>query len=253
MFYHQFNVVTFLLVILLAGVVWRTGFAVPNKRNAGKQDTEFGSVKEFSDQFIKRFHETMDIRSALGDQTVSDLVQRLGRKKLADLLDLSPELANTVDEESLSRAYVAWMNFVHGRAIYSASKLNERHVDEDRLPLPAELESAIKGSRQLRSLLSSEGGDAPIITTDQELKQYVNDLERVTALYKKHLPPKVFDSHRYRANIKSLRQDISVEQGNDYFNVDERTKVYIVRRDVFTMYFLNEYGRPRLIGFQVGN
>jgi hypothetical protein len=256
-FRTRFKRRVFWAIILVITTGCAVVFTATKKQNSSTDKEETRRVNEAADRFLRRFRETLDFETAFGEMAATNAVQRLGARKLADLLDLSRQLANEVDEGTLNRAYMASMNFIYLRAVYNFSIEYNGRIDEDHVPLPDELVSAIRGSRQLRHLLSDDVEDAPTVSTPQDLRQYIADMEHVAALYKKHLPPHVFESPTYKANIKMLGKNrgraIEVDSGDDYFNIKEDTKVYTAQRDMFTIYFIEENGTPRILGFGMGN
>lgn len=215
-------------------------------------------VEEAADRFVRRFRETLDFAVVFDEMFVADAVQRLREANFFHSMDISKRLVEKVDNATLERAYKAFMNFYYLKAAYDLSVQplagNEQSGDP---PLPPEITSTLKASKHLSVLLDEGSGDAPTVTTRQELEQYVADLNNIAALYKKHLPQNVFDSPTYKASLKATNTGghrvLRIKDGYEDFGVREGTKVYAVEQDIFIIFFVEENAELKVLTLGMGN
>jgi hypothetical protein len=215
-------------------------------------------VEEAADRFVRRFRETLDFGVVFDETFVSDAVQRLRKANYFQNLYLSPQLVEKVNNSTLERAYKAFMNFYYLKATYDLSIRplagNEQSGDP---PLPPEITSALKASKHLSVLLDEGSGDAPTVTTRQELEQYVADLNNIAALYRQRLPPNVFTSPTYKANLKAINKDkrssVRIRNGYEGFGIRGGVKVYEVEQDIFIFFFVKEGGELKVLTLGMGN
>lgn len=204
-----------------------------------------------ADLFIKKFHETLDFGVAFDQLAVSDAIQRLRRTDDIKGLGLTEELDKSIDDETAARFYKDSMNFIHLMNVYGAS-LKVGSSDPDIASLPEDMLKVINSSKQLKHIFSDSVEDFPNVANLNELRRYMTDLNRMSALYRKHLRRNVFTSQTYRKNIETLEKErgqrFQVSKGDDHFSVDEKTEVYSLCRDIFCFEFVEEHGRLKVLG-----
>ncbi len=206
-------------------------------------------VKEAADRFVQRFRETLDFGLVFDEMFVSDAVQRLRKAGFFQGMNISPQLIEQLDDGTLERAYKAFMNFYYLNGVYDLSVGKESP--------PPEVAAAIKASR-FYNLLSVEGSEAQLtITTQEELKQFIADLNNVAALYRQQLSRDVFDSPTYKASLKAInkegRRALQVKNGYEDFGVKENVKVYGVEQDLFIFFFVEENSELKVLTLGIGN
>jgi hypothetical protein len=142
----------------------------------------------------------------------------------------------------MERVYVSFMSFLH---LFSEFKLIQ-----DKVELPPDVEAAAASSKYF--LLDNEPGKR--LTTEDELERGVAETDKISALFRTHFKPGAFVSILYRHNIAETREQARVnfhnvprvEWGNEKFDIGARTPVYVVRRELFDYYFIEEAGRFKL-------
>lgn len=206
-------------------------------------------VKEAADRFIRRFRQTLDFGAAFDEEFVSDAIKRLRRAGFFQSMNMSPQLVEKLNDPALERAYKAFMNYYYLKAVYDLG------VGESE-STPPEVTAVIRTSK-FSSLLSDEGsGDSIMITTQQQLDEFVNDLSNVAKLYRGHLSQNVFDSSTYKAGLKTInkqRSSLQIRDGYESLGVGKGTKVYETERDVFTFFFVEDNGELRVLTLGMGN
>jgi hypothetical protein len=202
-----------------------------------------------ADIFIKRFRETLDVGTVFDEMAIPDAIQRLQRARSFEALGAG-DMASEMDTATAHRLYRAFMNLYYLRSIYIAGNKKPK-ADPDSVPLPRELRAAIQKSPYLRLLLTQGVGDPPDVTTKQELEAYIADQERVANLYRKYLPPNVFNTPLYKANVEALNKEkgkpFEIIHGYPNLEIKEDTDVFIVRRDIFTIYFIEDSGKFKIL------
>lgn len=228
--------------------------SMERRQSQSKKPVDLRQVDQIANYFIHRFHETLDFGIAFDEVAVPDAVQRLQRARFFQTLDLSDSLAEEMDSVTAGRLYKVFMSFYYLRGIYAIS-IKVGLTDIERAPLPAEIREAIQNSH-LRFTLTDSVEDPPKITTAQELKQYIADLEHIARLYKKHLPRNVFNSPTYKANVETFNRDrgkpVQIFNGYEQLGINKDEKVYVVRRDIFTLYIIRRGSQFRVLTLGVG-
>ena len=214
-------------------------------------------VQEAADRFIIRFHSTLDFGLVFDEIAVSNAVRRMREATFFESMSLSAKLVDSVDDATLMRAYKALMNMYYLKTAYDLTIRpiagNEQNGDP---PLPQEISSALSSSKYLSALLKGGAQNPPDATTRQELEQFVADLNRVAALYKKYLPSDFFKAETYKANVKAINQEgegVQINNGFESYGVSTGTKVYEVNKDIFTFFFIEENGQIKLLTLGLGN
>jgi hypothetical protein len=210
-----------------------------------------------ADLFIRRFRETLDFGRAFDEMAVSDATSRLRKAGEIRAIGLDESLADEIDDQTASRLYKALMNFVYLMNTHAGSLKAGVVADPDRVPLPKEFKRIINNSRQLRHIYSHTVENFPVVTTKLELQKFIDDLEQMSALYRKHLPRNVFMSKAYRANIRRLERgreyQFEIYKGDSYFDIPENIEVLGVCRDMFCFRFIEEDGKLKVLTLVLGD
>ncbi len=206
-------------------------------------------IEEAADRFVRRFRETLDFGAVFDEMFVADAVQRLRKAGFFRSMNISPQLVERLDDATLERTYKAFMSYYYLKAAYDLGVGKGEST-------PPEVAAVIKASK-FSNLLSDEGSGDAIITTREEVEQFVADLNNIAALYKKHLPQSVFDSTTYKASLTAINKDkhsqVKVRNGYEDFGVEEGTKVYAVEQDIFIFFFIEENGKLKVLTLGMGN
>jgi hypothetical protein len=238
-----------LLLLLLASQLSLTNIYGGQSLEADKRRR----AEAAADLFIRRFRETRDFGRVFDELTVSDAFQRLRRAGELISFGLDESLAKEIDERTAVRFYKALMNLIYLRSVYAMSRKVGVIVDPYRARLPRALRRVVNKSKQLRFIYSHSIEDFPSITNQRDLQQFIADMERMSALYRKLLPRGVFNSAAYRANVGQLESErgdhYGVDEGDDYYGIAETVEVYGLCRDIFCFRLVEEGGKLKVLGF----
>jgi hypothetical protein len=214
-----------------------------SRENAAISLQQARRVEVAADRFIGRFRETLDFGVLFDEMFVADAIQRLRKASFFQNMNLSPQLVERLDDATLKRTYKAFMNYYYLKAVYDLG------VGKDE-STPPEVAAVIKASK-FSNLFSDEGSGDATITTQEELEQFVTDLNDIAASYKNHLAQNVFDFPTYKASLKTLniegRRVLRIKNGYEDFGVREGTKVYAVEQDIFIIFFVEENAELKVL------
>jgi hypothetical protein len=202
--------------------------------------------------FIRRFRETRDFGRVFDELAVPDAFQRLRRAGEIISFGLDESLAKEIDERTAARFYKAFMNFNYLRSIHVMSRKAGVIADHDRARLPRALRRVVNKSKQLTFIYSHSIENFPAITNRRDLQQFIEDLERMSAMYRKLLPRGIFNSIAYRTNVGQLERErgnhYGVDEGDDYYGIAETVEVYGLCRDIFCFRLVEEGGKLKVLG-----
>ena len=134
------------------------------------------------------------------------------------------------------------MTFMHLFAEYRLTSDKE---------IPAEIEQAISSSKIFSS---SANDEEKYPATVAEMDRTLAALDRASSLFRTYFAPGIFQSRTYLDNIAKERKRAKeyshnvprVECGNQKHGIKAHTPVYIVRRELFDYYFIEEKGAFKL-------
>ena len=86
------------------------------------------------------------------------------------------------------------------------------------------------------------------------MEQCLDKLDQVSALMRKQFTPGIFQGSLYLKNVAEERIRAGrnghnvprIEKGNEKFDISSETPVYIMRREAFDYYFVEENGAFKL-------
>ena len=211
-----------------AGIVLVLTTIISAQPASPAKDPKLEEAKAAASRIVERFHQTLDFKQIFADELVRD--QRLRAKTLA--MDNEDQFKQ-FDVATHERVYVAYMSFLH---LWSEYMLIQKGND-----VPPEIEK--RGEPKLFS-----HGTRP--WTLPELNQALEELESISAMYRKHFTEGVFRSARYQTSISegvaSSRNVPRTDHGNTKFGIPESVPVYVVRPEAFDYYFIEEHGEMKL-------
>ena len=189
-----------------------------------------------ADRLIERFHETLDFRTVLDESFVTEPELR----KLALVFGQEAHKRAHYDEPLNERIFTSTMTFLH---LYAESMMI---MDEP----PQEVEKAQAGLKDC-TIDNSHKSDP---MTSAAMEQCLDKMDQVSTLLRKQFTPGIFESRLYLKNIADERSRAErnghnvprIEKGNEKFDISPETPVYIIRRESFDYYFIEEKGAFRL-------
>lgn len=214
-------------------------------------------VADSADQFVRRFHETLDFGVVFHEMFVSDAGQRRRNAEIFLGGSLSPQLFKSTSDKAIAEAFVALMNVYFLKASYD---LSEGSVDsrKETVTPPKKISSAMLSSRFFRSLAQVDDVSEDVtINTAQELQQFIKDANHISHLYRGFLSKNAFDSPKYKANVERFYTGANispqVKQGYPDFGVDERVRIFVIEREIFRLFFIEEAGQLKVLTVGIGD
>lgn len=210
-------------------------------------------AEKAAEQFILHFRENLNFGDAFDKSFVSDAVKRLREADFFIDLNFTPELIDKADDESLKRAYKAFMNFYYLRDVYDLN--TEPGTQVSSRPESAEFSLAFQTSRYLKKLSDDDrGDDGPPVKTQEDLIQISEEFERIADLYRSYLPKDPW-SKTFRSNLRKrdIDRKVRVRRGYPAFNLDPTTNVYMLQRDIFDFSFIKVNNQMKVLVLGIGN
>lgn len=216
---------------------------------------EEGQLTRLTGQLIGRFRQTLDVGRSLDGVELPGAIQRIRRARVEQFLGVNESVIAGLDDATARRLYVALTNFYYLRSAYAFGV--KKGIAPPALPIPPKVRKASQQSRWLRSSLPEFKGDEPEVSTARELTQYIEDFERVNTLYREYLSPRVFASPVYKANVAAFNEQrerpaFEIRQGDEDFRISAATNVYVVRQDIFAVYYVKEGAGFRVLYLAIG-
>jgi len=218
---------------------------------------EYERVKQAADHFVQRFHQTLDFATAFNEMKANNAIKVLRHADFFKSINMSQKLIDELDDATLERTYKAYMNEYYLRGAYDLSMEPLESGANARIQVPPEVEAAIKSSKYEPLLAAGWSGDLPTINTLRELDDYLQDLEFIASLYRKHLSNETFNSVSYKAGINRVNRYRStksrVMNGLPEFGISSKVKAYVIERDYFIFVFVTERGNLKVLALIIGS
>jgi hypothetical protein len=224
------------------------------------------SAAKAADELIARFRETLDMGIVFDDLASTKARENL-QKGLFSLGEVDQKFLRHQDSNVRKRLFKDEMNYYYIKMAFYLT-FSRNIGDKEKEDLYAPNEFSVEFTNKVRKFRCVKGffddrnpQDDHQIKTDDELSKYLAELEQVTVILKKYLPRNYSKLKIYKTNYddfvndqdKYLRPKVESRRGNSYFEVSENEDVFVVIRDIFTMYFIKENGKMKLLGFGIGN
>jgi hypothetical protein len=217
-----------LCVILLASSTYKTEAQMSAQQEKQRQAEEIG------DRLIQRFHETLDFDPIFKEFFVSDPEMRRLEIELVFGRKLNSQFRDKIDQTAVERAYVSGWTFWHLISAYMFTQ------GKDFQP-PPEMGEAYE------AITSTNPGE---FTSGKELdEQFNKKYGRLNSILRKNLTPETFHSESYRTNVASIKEPqetADIPQMKRDFYLDENVKVYVVKREFFNYFLIEEKGALRI-------
>jgi TonB family protein len=224
-----------------------------------EEQEKYRRASEAADQFIRRWHETLDLNVLFDEMYVSDPGQR---RKNAELFygvyifltgtGGDPAIEEGIDEQVMREGFFAFWNAAYLGQEYGL--VCSRPEDNDSA-LNDKLEKAREKLRK--------GGRRELDETKMRLKPVRNYIARVnviSSLLRKRLPVEVFSSACYEENSRRQQSwwggaapSFRIIRGMEDFGVPPDVEVYWIERGIFEFYFVEEGGVLKVLtlGFEL--
>ena len=215
-------------VMLLASSTYMADAQISAQQEKQRQAEEIG------DRLIQRFHEALDFDPIFKEFFVNDPGMRRLEVEMVFGHNLNSQFRNKIDQTAVERAYVSGWTFWHLISAYMFTQ------GKDIQP-PPEMGEAYEAitSTNLGKFASGKELD----------EQFNKKYDRLNNILRKNLTPEVFRSESYRrnvANIKEPQESADIPQMKRDFYLGEDVKVYVVKREFFNYFLIEEKGALRI-------
>ena len=224
--------------------------ANPHAMFAQKNSTEDAKqrrAEQVADRFVNRFRATLDFGMAWKAFRLSD---PSCTHRANGILDESDYERLKLNSRTIEKLYIATMNlyFLMGVHELSLARIGSQS-DSDDSSTPNEVEVIQKRSKFFQN-------DDRKLQNAREVGELISTFNRLSALYRKHMPAGAMNSPAWRANQKYLISRNGMDQegtlnGDETFCVPKKTKVYIVDRGLFYFYVVEEGRKMRVAGLGI--
>ena len=202
------------------------------------QKQKLAEAEAAADRLINRFHETLDFAPVFDESFVTEPNLRRRAVTFKGDSNLPPDISEPLAE----RAYAAILTYLHLFAEYK--------LIQDKQEVPPEVDRSPLVSKYFGQADSGKTH----FKTPEEVEEAIADMNQLSEMYRKHFSPDAFKSHLYRQGVAEEQQRARqynhnvprIEHGNVKFEISAQTPVYIVRREFFDYYFIEEQGAPKL-------
>lgn len=217
-----------LCVILLASSMYKT-----EARTSAQQEKQ-RQAEDIGDRLIQRFHETLDFDPIYKEFFVSDPKMRRLEVELVFGHKLNSQFRDKIDQNAVEMAYVSGWTFWHLISAYMFTQ------GKDFQP-PPEMGEAYEAITRT---------DVRKFTSGKELdEQFNKKYDRLNNILRKNLTPEAFRSESYRNNVASIKEPqetADIPQMKRDFYLGEDVKVYVVKREFFNYFLIEEKGALRI-------
>jgi hypothetical protein len=216
-------------VILLASSTYLAEAQISAQQEKQRQAEEIG------DRLIQRFHETLDFAPIFKEFFVTDQGMRQLEVELVFGQRLNPQFRDKIDQAAVDRVYVSGWTFWHLVSAYMFTQ------GED-LRLPPGWGEAYEALTRTKNPYE--------LTSVKELDEHFNEkYDRLNNMMRKNLTPEAFRSESYRRNIASFKEPQETADNSQMkqdFHMGEDVKVYVVKREFFNYFLIEEKGALRI-------
>jgi hypothetical protein len=243
---HQLVALVFLMLLLLLGKSYAA-----QQQNETTDKEKLRRAEQLAERFVQRFAETLDFGVCYKEFFVTDWEKRIENAKRFLPSKSKMRASRKVPAYLFEQFYIGLMNVTYLGNLYdmNVSKPNDGQTLEQKLS--PELVKAIKASPyfslQLKSPCCGEGEEDFKNVT--EIKRAIADAKKISALYRKYMPPKPLSSENYKINLASttIRNTSEITKGNGEFGTQSDTTMYWVTRGLFIFVIIEERGKLRVL------
>lgn len=210
---------------------------------------------EAGDQVVKRFRETLDF-GIVFDEMASKKARKILEKFASDFGSIDKSYFEKQTAETKELIFKSELNSMYLGAAFMLTFLNERDKTKPDFYLPPGYFKLVKSFKFLNGFSEDPSRKNKLpIQNDKDLGIYLEELAKWNKFLRKHLPRKFFTLRRYKKNLKDpvLEPKEYVGKGDSYFKVPEGVDVFGVVRDMFSLVFIEEDGKMKILGIIIGD
>lgn len=204
-------------------------------------------AQQTADAFVKEFRRTLNFDPVWRKFRAENFACRLIKSDL--VTSISDEEKQRLGIPLLETAYVALMNYFYLKGVHDLSAVRIDSGNSDEQITPRDILRIEQSNVYLKV-----NGKPP--ETARDIQQYIVELNRLSRLYRKHLPRNFMRSAAWNANMKYFLSrggvtHLNVGRGRSDFCVPDGQKYFIVDRGLFYFYLIEENGRMKVVELAV--
>lgn len=242
-------------ILLILGITVTIVFVMPARLHPQDEAEKRRLAEEAANQFIERFHATLDVGVPFDEMALTDAVDRSRKAITVQFFGIPKSVLEEMDDKTAHRLYQAVTNFYYLRAVHQFSEKRKNLRQEP--PEPPVIREALQKTRWLRGVLPEVKEDTEGVKTLQDVQEQIDEFERITQLYKERIKLDFFEAPIYKANVlafnkKREAKPFEIIHDDKDFGFTDVTEIYVVRRDIFAIYFVNEKGKLKILTLGIG-
>ena len=221
----------------------------PQQPNSFQEQKRIQLAEKAVDQFIQRWHDTLDFNTLFDEMYVSSAEQRQRNTYLffelyrcMASLGFTPGFQEDVDELLIKRAFVAMQNALFLRHEYMLAFTS---LDGSDSHPPVEIAKVGEVFIQIELDGPQKGR-----LTKPQIEEFIRKADYISAVYRRLLSKGVFNSPHYKTNLSTLLKEThstEILNGWSSFGIKKGTEIYEIGWGAFKFYFINEQSILRLL------
>ncbi len=240
------------LAVLLAVGVSGSG---ATRQDSPEAKEKLRQAEQLADRFVARFARTLDFGVVYREMFVRD--RKLRRRNLDWFV--SKDLLAHLDDPAIEEAYIAMMNTTYLSWLYTLNRPAGFGEDDKELHWPRDVKDEIKRTLFNRCRFLDRDadceklGEAPF-KTKRDLTQFIYFSNRLSVLFRKHIPRRPFASRAYKRNVRDIvwnGMSSEINDGDHYFEIPEGTPVLEMSRGMFRFQMVEEHGVLRIFNLHL--
>ncbi|HKP37766.1 MAG TPA: hypothetical protein VJT71_12995 [Pyrinomonadaceae bacterium] len=246
--------VTACLVLLTASTQGKVASQTTSSKEAKLREAE-----QVAAHFVKRFSATLDFGVVYREMFVRERVLR--RRNVVSMFDglIEDSLLKKLHDREKEQAYIAFMNTFYVSWLYLLNVNGLYDKDDPAVYLPRDIQAEIKRTAFNRCrFLDRDDDDCENLRfkTRKGLARFISFSNRLTVLFRRHMPGRPFDSPAYRANVRNIvwnGQGPYVNNGDSFLEIDKSRPVYEIASGMFLFSIIEEEGTLRIASLTISN
>ena len=244
-----------------------SGFGLPQTKWSAEDQAKLALAEKEAARFVERFRRTLDFgivwkelhssNKSCPRNSIPDLPMLIGNELVEnDRKDRFKEIGS--NDWLLNRIYVSSWNlfFLESAFIYSQPRPKSASVPEDMEPIPKTMGMKRIERADAKSKygigVSSKVGHHREPHSAREFEEYIAEMDRFAALFRKYMPRNALKSAKWRSTVKWMARmspvnNGGVVDGDENWCLTKKDKIYVPQIGPFYFAFREENGKMKLL------